>query len=240
MLLPQAITNHGVNTVVCRTETSQLHPLPVFDFFGIRISPFDGDVTVSVGIHQHIECTVPAQLRQESNRGSDLSEYSSDFSLDLSFGLVGGGSRGAGSGVFLTGGGRLRFRLGRLLVLDVDVELPAFDVLAGVFVGDDDDEARNFATNHPFVELGHDFLDVGFYLVVGGDCERGLAVEGRVLGDVDGLWCTEHVEAIFLDAGTVSQWYQWCVVEYARSKVFGWVYASLEEDCVDGVLELSC
>lgn len=26
----------------------------------------------------------------------------------------------------------------------------------------------------------------------------------------------------------------------ARSKVFGWVYASLEEDCVDGVLELSC
>lgn len=42
-------------------------------------------------------------------------------------------------------------------------------MFAGIFVGDDDDEAGDFAADHPFVELGHDFLDVGFYLVVGGD-----------------------------------------------------------------------
>lgn len=29
-------------------------------------------------------------------------------------------------------------------------------------------------------------------------------------------------------------------LKYARSKVLCWVDASLEEDCVDGVLELSC
>lgn len=49
------------------------------------------------------------------------------------------------------------------------IELPALDVFAGVFVGDDDDELGDFAANHPFVELAHDFLDVGFDLVIGGD-----------------------------------------------------------------------
>ena len=47
------------------------------------------------------------------------------------------------------------------------VELPALDVLAGVFVGNDDDELGYLAADHPFVELGHDLLDVGFDLVVG-------------------------------------------------------------------------
>ena len=61
--------------------------------------------------------------------------------------------------------------------MDFDVELPAFDVFASVLVGDDDDEAGDFATDHPFVELGHNFLDVSFYLVVGGHYLR------SVLGD---------------------------------------------------------
>lgn len=49
------------------------------------------------------------------------------------------------------------------------IELPSLDVFACVFVGDDDDELGDFAANHPFVELAHDFLDVGFDLVIGGD-----------------------------------------------------------------------
>lgn len=49
------------------------------------------------------------------------------------------------------------------------IELPSLNVLAGVLVGDDDDELGDFAANHPFVELAHDFLDVGFDLVVGRD-----------------------------------------------------------------------
>ena len=50
------------------------------------------------------------------------------------------------------------------------VELPPLDVLAGVLVRDDDDEARDLAADHPLVELRHDALDVGLDLVVGGDC----------------------------------------------------------------------
>lgn len=49
------------------------------------------------------------------------------------------------------------------------IELPSLDVLARVLVGDDNDELRDFAANHPFVELAHNFLDVGFDLVIGRD-----------------------------------------------------------------------
>lgn len=49
------------------------------------------------------------------------------------------------------------------------IELPSLNVLAGIFVGDDDDELGDFAANHPLVELAHDFLDIGFDLVVGRD-----------------------------------------------------------------------
>lgn len=47
------------------------------------------------------------------------------------------------------------------------IELPSLNVLAGVVVCDDDDELGDFAADHPFVELAHDFLDVRFDLVVG-------------------------------------------------------------------------
>ena len=108
VLLPQSITNQRINTVVRRTETPQLHSLAIFDFFRVRISPFNRDITIRVGIHQDIEGAVPAQLREERNRGGNLSEYSSDFGLDLSFGLVGRGSCCSGGGVFLAStGGRL-------------------------------------------------------------------------------------------------------------------------------------
>jgi hypothetical protein len=53
--------------------------------------------------------------------------------------------------------------------VETHIELPSLNVLACVFVGDDDDELGDFAANHPFVELAHDFLDVGFDLVVGRD-----------------------------------------------------------------------
>jgi hypothetical protein len=61
---------------------------------------------------------------------------------------------------------------------ETHIKLPALDVLASVLVGNDDDELGDFAADHPLVELGHDLLDVGSYLVIGRD---------------------EHVEAIFLD-----------------------------------------
>lgn len=49
------------------------------------------------------------------------------------------------------------------------VKLPPLDMVASLFVGNDDDEFGDFATSHPFVKLGHDLFDVGFDLIV--DCD---------------------------------------------------------------------
>ena len=62
VLLPQSITNQRVNAMICRTKPPQLHSLSILDFFGVRISPFNGDVAVRICVHQDIEGTIPAQL----------------------------------------------------------------------------------------------------------------------------------------------------------------------------------
>lgn len=74
-------------------------------------------------------------------------------------------------------------------------------MLACVFICNDDDKLGDLAADHPFVELGHDLFDVGFYLIIGRDCTLLVArfANGRCGGKDDGL--TQHVEAIFLDAG---------------------------------------
>lgn len=58
-------------------------------------------------------------------------------------------------------------------------------MLARIFASYDHNQLRDLAVHHPFVELRHDFLDVGFYLVVRGD---------------------EHCEAVFLDRCEVFGW----------------------------------
>lgn len=52
------------------------------------------------------------------------------------------------------------------------IELPALNVLACLFAGDDNDQLRDLAAVHPFFKLRHDLLDVRLDLVVGGDCKR--------------------------------------------------------------------
>jgi len=52
------------------------------------------------------------------------------------------------------------------LIENLHVELPPLDVLARILARDDHNELRDFSMHHPFIELGHYFLDVGFYLVV--------------------------------------------------------------------------
>lgn len=59
------------------------------------------------------------------------------------------------------------------------IKLPALNVLACVFACDHHDELRYLAANHPFVQLGHDLLDIGFDLAIRGD---------------------KHSETIFLDS----------------------------------------
>ena len=43
-------------------------------------------------------------------------------------------------------------------------------MLTGLLTGDNDDKFRDFTARHPFVELGHDLLDIGFDLIIRGDC----------------------------------------------------------------------
>lgn len=63
--------------------------------------------------------------------------------------------------------------------METYVELPALEMLAGVFAGYHHHELGDLAPDHPLVELRHDLLDVRFDLVVRGD---------------------QHGEAIFLDS----------------------------------------
>ena len=46
------------------------------------------------------------------------------------------------------------------------VELPALEVLAGVLAGYHYYELRDFASDHPLVELGHNLFDICFDLIV--------------------------------------------------------------------------
>jgi len=42
-------------------------------------------------------------------------------------------------------------------------------MLSGLFARNHDYELRDLAASHPFVELGHDPIDVGFDLIIRGD-----------------------------------------------------------------------
>ena len=55
---------------------------------------------------------------------------------------------------------------------------------------------RDLSTHHPLVQLGHDLLDVGFDLIVGGNWNRSATVWAA-----EGIERTKHVEAIFLNTG---------------------------------------
>jgi hypothetical protein len=52
------------------------------------------------------------------------------------------------------------------------IKLPALDVLACLFAGDDNDQLRDFAAVHPLFKLRHDLFDVRLDLVVSGNCKR--------------------------------------------------------------------
>jgi hypothetical protein len=77
------------------------------------------------------------------------------------------------------------------------IELPALEVLAGIFAGYDHHQFRDLSSDHPLVQLPHDFLNVRLHLVVRGD---------------------QHSEAIFLDSACSF------VSLYLRRR-WGWVFA---------------
>jgi hypothetical protein len=52
------------------------------------------------------------------------------------------------------------------LVEYLNIELPTLDMFSSFLACDDNYELGDLAANHPFVQLRHDFLDVGFDLVI--------------------------------------------------------------------------
>ena len=75
--------------MITRTETPQLHLLPILNLLGIAIAPLDGHVRVSVRVNQDVESAVAVELRKECHGGGDLPEYRLDFGLDFFFGFFG-------------------------------------------------------------------------------------------------------------------------------------------------------
>ena len=71
-------------------------------------------------------------------------------------------------------------------------------MLARVLVRDNDDQLADLAVLHPPVQLGHDLLDVGFYLVVGRNehVQPVLLDGGEVLGRVDTALEEDRVNAV--------------------------------------------
>lgn len=60
-------------------EASQLDPLSVLNFLGVRVSPLDGHVRVGVGVDEHVESAVAVELREEGDGGGDLAEDGGDL-----------------------------------------------------------------------------------------------------------------------------------------------------------------
>jgi hypothetical protein len=99
--------------VVSRAEPPQLHPLPILNLLGIRITPLHGHVRVGIRVYEDIECAVSGELGEECDGGGDLTEDGGDLGLNLCFGLVCCGACCCCRVVFLvgcgSGGGGFRF-----------------------------------------------------------------------------------------------------------------------------------
>jgi len=128
--ISKPIANEGIDTVVGGAEAAQLDALAVDNFLGITVAPLDGHFAVGVGVDEHVEGTVAAELGQECDRGCDLPENGGDLGLDFCFRLLGRCIGGCGSGgrvfsiflLFLVGGfgfglGGFGFRFGKDLDL---------------------------------------------------------------------------------------------------------------------------
>lgn len=62
-------------------------------------------------------------------------------------------------------------------MLNAYVELPSLHMFAGLLARDNYHKLRDLSSLHPFLQLGHDLLDVGFDLVVGRNCYEVRAVD---------------------------------------------------------------
>ena len=105
------------------------------------------------------------------------------------------------------------------------IKLPSLNMFSRLSACDHHHQLRNLSTHHPLVQLGHDLLDVGFDLIVGGNWYRLATVWAA-----EGIERTKHIEAIFLNTRrqleehSNKQWGKGNV----RSKVLRRVDTSLE------------
>lgn len=84
------VAHQSIHSVVTGTKASQLHFLPVPNFFSVAITPFDWHIRVCICIYKDIECTGAVQLRKKGHRRGYLAEDSLDLGLDFFLCLVWG------------------------------------------------------------------------------------------------------------------------------------------------------
>ena len=77
-------------------EASQLHLFRIFDLSGIRVTPFQRYLGISVCVNEHVKGAVPVQHRKKCDRSSDLSDDCLDLLLNFRLRFLLDSFRGAG------------------------------------------------------------------------------------------------------------------------------------------------
>lgn len=86
LLICKPVANKSIDSMITRTEASQLHFLAILNLLCIAISPFHWHFRVSVRVDQDIECAVSGiELREKSHRSCDLAENGLDLELNFFF-----------------------------------------------------------------------------------------------------------------------------------------------------------
>ena len=116
-LLNIPVRHQRVDAVAVRREAPQHDLLGVLDLLRVTVAPLERHVTIGIGVHQHVECAVAVEHRQESDGSGDLTEKRLDFLLDLCLCLLGGGSCFRSSSVVAVLGCRVLLAFGRGLFL---------------------------------------------------------------------------------------------------------------------------
>ena len=57
----QSVADHGIHFVVACAETSQLDFFSILDFLCIAVTPFYGNIGVSIGIYKDIKGAIPVE-----------------------------------------------------------------------------------------------------------------------------------------------------------------------------------
>jgi len=170
--------------MIARAEASQLHLLAILDLLRVTVPPLKRHIRVRVGIDQHVKRAIPVQNWKESDRRRDLAKDGLDLFLDLCIRLLRSGfgrlcfpatSSAPRQDQVWESGPNSYSRATFSLSVAFRAALPFVDLLeictSNCHLSTCSPVSLLVITTTSFeilppVELRHDFLDVGFDLVV--------------------------------------------------------------------------